>query len=211
MQIPQYIIDSQPSSVRKNYRYWEQYMEERVSFSLPTSEVHGKGHSKRVLLYALMMVRQRLGENEEAMRILSHAAVFHDTRRLDDWSDTGHGARAAIYYKDFCRTGNIPFSNLASEIMKYHDRDDRIGVQQITTACPDEKEAGIELYRIFKDADALDRFRLGPNGLDTRFLRNKEALNLVDFAESLVRQTVSAAEMKKTMEYIQRQIKEGTT
>lgn len=186
-------------------------MEERVSFSLPTSEVHTKGHSKRVLLYALMMGRQRLGENEEAMRILSHAAVFHDTRRLDDWLDTGHGARAAIYYRDFCRTGDIPFSALASEIMKYHDRDDRIGVQRIATACPDEKEAGIELYRIFKDADALDRFRLGPNGLDTRFLRNKEALDLVGFAESLVRQTVSAAEMKKTMEYIQRQIKEGTT
>ena len=109
MQIPQYIINSQPSSVRKNYRYWEQYMEERVSFSLPTSEVHTKGHSKRVLLYALMMGRQRLGENEEAMRILSHAAVFHDTRRLDDWLDTGHGARAATYYKDFCRTGDIHF------------------------------------------------------------------------------------------------------
>lgn len=174
-------------------------MEDRVSFSLPISEVHTKGHSKRVLLYALIMGRQRLGENEEAMRILSHAAVFHDTRRQDDWLDTGHGARAAIYYRDFCRSGDIPFSVLASEIMKYHDRDDRMGVQQIATACPDEKESGIELYRIFKDADALDRFRLGPNGLDTRFLRNKEGLDLVGFAENLVRQTVSAAEMKKTM------------
>ena len=52
-----------------------------------------------------------------------------------------------------------------------------------------EKELAIELYCIFKDADALDRFRLGPNGLDSRFLRTKEALDMVGFAKNLVRKT----------------------
>ena len=27
------------------------------------------------------------------------AAVFHDSRRLDDGIDKGHGSRAAAYYK----------------------------------------------------------------------------------------------------------------
>ena len=31
------------------------------------------------------------------------AAVFHDSRRLDDGIDKGHGSRAAAYYKEYCR------------------------------------------------------------------------------------------------------------
>ena len=54
----------------------------------------------------------------------------------------------------------------------------------------DEVGQAIRLYRIFKDADALDRFRLAPDGLDVRFLRNQEAVQLVDFARDLVRQTI---------------------
>jgi hypothetical protein len=63
-------------------------------------------------------------------------------------------------------------------------------MEAIGNACPEDKEQAIRLYGIFKDADALDRFRLGANGLDTRFLRNSEAMLLVDFARDLVRQTV---------------------
>ena len=43
----------------------------------------------------------------------------------------------------------------------------------------------IEEY--FKDADALDRFRLGPNGLDARYLRTAEAISLYHYAEQTAR------------------------
>ena len=39
------------------------------------------------------------------------------------------------------------------------------------------------LYQIFKDADALDRFRLGPNALDAKYLRTEQAKKMLDFAK----------------------------
>lgn len=43
--------------------------------------------------------------------------------------------------------------------------------------------------KIVKLTDALDRFRLGPNGLDVKFLRTEEARQLVDFAKDLLRKS----------------------
>lgn len=37
--------------------------------------------------------------------------------------------------------------------------------------------------RFFKDADALDRFRLGPNALDAKYLRTEQAKKMLDFAK----------------------------
>ena len=47
----------------------------------------------------------------------------------------------------------------------------------------------IQVYQIFKDADALDRFRLGPTALDARFLRTQGATELINFAQEVVKQT----------------------
>ena len=51
-----------------------------------------------------------------------------------------------------------------------------------------EKEKGLQLYRIFKDADALDRYRLGPGkgALDERYLRTDAARELMGFAKKTV-------------------------
>lgn len=57
--------------------------------------------------------------------------------------------------------------------MAFHDRDDVLGEAALA-----EQEDGVLLYRIFKDADALDRFRLGPDGLDVRYLRTDTARSL---------------------------------
>ena len=47
-------------------------------------------------------------------------------------------------------------------------------------------EHGVLLYRIFKDADALDRYRLGETALDESMLRTTAAHSLTDFARCLV-------------------------
>ena len=191
MRIPQYIIDNLPARVRIPFLHWTGYMEKNLSFNLTDSEIHTKGHSERVLLYALL-IGEKMAENTKTdLCALAHTAIFHDTRRLDDGLDTGHGARAASYYMKYCELNkDITFMNVASLIMKYHDRDDETGFKAIVLSSPDEVGQAIRLYRIFKDADALDRFRLAPDGLDVRFLRNQEAVQLVDFARDLVRQTI---------------------
>ena len=191
MTTPRYIIDNLPAQVKIPYLHWTEYMESNLSFNLANSEIHTKGHSERVLLYALL-IGERMAENTKTdLCVLAHTAIFHDTRRLDDGLDTGHGERAASYYMKYCELNkDITFMNVASLIMKYHDRDDETGFKAIVLSSPDEVGQAIRLYRIFKDADALDRFRLAPDGLDVRFLRNQEAVQLVDFARDLVRQTI---------------------
>ena len=118
---------------------------------------------------------------------LCAAAVFHDSRRQDDWLDVGHGQRAAEYYRDYCQTHSLSFDNRVYLVMAFHDRDDVLGEAALT-----EQESGILLYHIFKDADALDRFRLGPNGLDIRYLRTAEGKSLYRYAEQFERGDANA-------------------
>lgn len=190
MRTLQRIIDNLAEPIRIPFVYWTENMEDNLSFNLSDSEIHTKGHSERVLLYALLIGEKVLGYAETDFRVLAHAAIFHDTCRQDDGLDVGHGARAAVYYMRYCEMNkDIGLMEPASLIMKYHDRDDKIGIRAIAQAIPYEAERSVRLYRIFKDADALDRFRLGPEGLDVHFLRNKEAVQFVDFAKDLVRLT----------------------
>jgi len=70
-------------------------------------------------------------------------------------------------------------------ISAYHDQNDSEGIEAITNNIVNTDNC-LLLYKVFKDADALDRFRLGPNGLDKRFLRNNEAPRLIETAKELL-------------------------
>lgn len=181
MLLEQVMNDPICQPVAKRYKLWCEFMEQNIEFWLSDSAIHTKEHCARVLLLALVIAHQ-IGLSDEEMDALSMAAVFHDSRRLDDWLDKGHGKRAAEYYQDYCREHNISFDAQTYYIMYYHDQDDTIGLSDIAKS-PTVSEGCILLYRIFKDADALDRFRLGLNGLDVNMLRTKEAHKLVDFAK----------------------------
>lgn len=174
-------------AVKERYKQWYEFMEKNIEISFKDSEMHTKYHCARVLLLALVIAHQ-IGLSDEEMNALSMAAVFHDSRRLDDWLDTGHGKRAAEYYEDYCREHDIPFDEWTYYIMYYHDQDDTIGLSEIAKA-PTVSEGCILLYKIFKDADGLDRFRLGPDGLDVNMLRTEEAHKLVDFAKYLLQKS----------------------
>lgn len=185
------ITDFCPEEIKPSFLYWRNYLKENITFNLTESEIHTRQHAERVLLYALLIGRQILGNTPDDLTALAHAAIFHDTRRMDDWLDVGHGARSAAYYSKYCETkSDIMFLEPTYLIMKYHDRDDRDGMEAIRQVCAGQAEHVIRLYQIFKDADALDRFRLGATALDVRFLRNEAALQLVDLAREAVRQTI---------------------
>ena len=50
-----------------------------------------------------------------------------------------------------------------------------------------ERENAILIYNIFKDSDALDRWRLGlADGLDISYLRTSPAKNMIDFSKETV-------------------------
>lgn len=173
--------------IKEPYERWYAFMENNVEFWLPDSEWHTKSHCARVLLLALLIGHQKGLSNEEK-DALGMAAVYHDSRRLDDGIDKGHGGRAAAYYKDYCREHDLPYDEQTYYITYYHDQDDSLGLSEIKKSSG-LTERAVLLYQIFKDADALDRFRLGPDGLDVNFLRTEEARQLVDFAKEVLRKS----------------------
>ncbi|MDN4494410.1 HD domain-containing protein [Ureibacillus aquaedulcis] len=173
--------------IKKPYEQWYTFMEEKIEFWLPESEWHTKTHCARVLLLALLIGHQK-GLSKEEQDALAMAAAFHDSRRLDDGIDKGHGSRAAHYYKEYCREHHLPYDEQTYYITYYHDQDDSLGLSEIRKA-PSLGERAVLLYQIFKDADALDRFRLGPAGLDVKYLRTEEAHQLVDFTKDLLRKS----------------------
>ena len=162
----------------------EQYREAAAKVdALPTNDrfrtsIHGADHSKKVLLFALM-IADRMGLSQQDRETLATAAIYHDTQREDDWLDTGHGARAARAYRTMTAAAGEAPDELAALIMKYHDLDDEAGDEVIAKAYG---ERGVRLFHVFKDADGLDRFRLGGDGPDPRYLRSDQALSLLDTA-----------------------------
>lgn len=168
-----------PGTIRDEYERWRRFLETQITFSLPDSREHTKAHCARVLLFALT-IADKLSLPPAERDALGAAAVFHDSRRRDDWLDVGHGQRAADFYRQYCRTHALAYDARVYAIMAYHDRDDALGEQALA-----QQKTGVLLYRVFKDADALDRFRLGPDGLDVRYLRIGAAKALCAYARQV--------------------------
>lgn len=179
------LIQQEKAEVHKRFVRWYEFMEKNVKFHMDDSELHTKYHCARVLLFTLKIAAEYGLDNEDT-DVLAWAAVFHDSRRQDDWLDVGHGQRAAEHYRDFCGKNGIMADERVYRIMAYHDRDDTLGISQMEES---SLKNAVLLYRIFKDADALDRFRIAPDALDIKFLRTEAAKNMVMFAKNFVQQT----------------------
>ena len=65
----------------------------RAQFALNWYGIHGIQHWERVRENGLRLA-QITGANPTVVELF---AYLHDSRRLDDWEDAGHGARAATY------------------------------------------------------------------------------------------------------------------
>lgn len=202
MIVTEEILSNESPRVSSMFSYWRDEMYSKLKFwTLDDGiDIHTEGHCERVLLLAL-----KIGEKRQlllrSMIALCHASIFHDTRRKDNYLDRGHGDRAADYYKEFCEENSMKFLPEVFAAIKYHDRNDEEGEEYIRREAPaDEMEGWLEVYRDFKDADALDRFRLGPWGLNESFLRTEQSRELVDFARELVDKTIDPDVMKKTMD-----------
>lgn len=203
------ILQKESPTVRDMYRHWTEYMRNEVVFWKLEGEfdIHTESHCERVLLLALKIGEQR-GMSCKQMVALSHCSIFHDTRRKDNYTDQGHGDRAAEYYLMHCEERGMTFLPAAYVAMKYHDRDDRVGedyiLSEMLPPCAewDTPEHRLEVYQCFKDADALDRFRLSSWALDVKYLRTKEACGMADYARDLVHATIDKAVLEHMEELL---------
>lgn len=169
--------------IMKKYFYWFNYMNKNIEFSLDKSVFHTKKHSARVLLLSLQ-IGYLSNFKEDELDSLALCAIFHDSRRLDDSIDTGHGERAAVYYKEYCKTHSLLFNEKVFYTIKYHDLSDNLFLLEMQNNKIID-ESYVKLFDIFKDADALDRFRFGLNGLKLSYLRTNESFKLINLAKDL--------------------------
>lgn len=145
----------------------------RKSWLAHESRIHGIGHLSRVFV-----LQELISDKLEANGVninrtaLRWAAICHDVGRVDDGLDLDHGRASAEWMS----------SNL-NERMTPEDLD--VATYAVHWHVPEDSEAPVmtpELM-ILKDADGLDRVRLGD--LDASYLRTDAAKRLVDFAENL--------------------------
>lgn len=179
--LPTLLPGDDPLSER--FRFWRTFLYERLTFTNAESHCHTVLHVERVLLFALLIGRST-GLPPEALEKLALCSVFHDTRRLDDDLDVGHGDRAAAYYRSYAVEHGHPVDEDVVRIIARHDRHDTESEAKFRGEGADDRT--ILLYRLFKDADALDRFRFGPNALDERYLRTDAARALRPSAKTFV-------------------------
>ena len=143
------------------------------------SYLHGKAHVYRVMIGTALLAKA-LGEPRLG-RFAFCAAFLHDQNRIVDGIGKNHGLRAA----------ELSFPNFTSLWDKYGlSPNEREYVQ---AACADHcandghdfKKHPTVRY-ILKDADALDRYRIHPNALNTNFLHyQKESRDLIKPMEEM--------------------------
>ena len=165
------------------------------------SDLHGFKHTYRVMCHVLIIGNEMQLEREK--RLAFCAAFVHDMARNHDGFSLRHGPRAAkekvpLFVDMFCRNGvaeeDIDAIKLA---VANHSQYSEI----------DKKNPDYNVVALLKDADALDRIRLGNGNLNEKYLRFEVSKKLIVFAEKLFRvsdkmKDLTFMEMKKVGEKI---------
>lgn len=181
----------------KNSSYYETLLDTYQNLNtdiLYKSRIHGQGHIERVILLSLLLsFYYKLDKNDTD--ILRYAASLHDTKRVDDSYDTEHGYRAALYSIDYAKIDEKD-KNILQAVLATHSRSDKDMDKTIEEFFVKDMDRARYLSKLFKDADALDRVRLGD--LDQKYLRNDFSHDLVDFSNKLFEKYMER-QWKKTL------------
>ncbi len=139
--------------------------------------IHGLAHKTRVLIWTQVISAMATDEGLTVdPDVLGWAAAIHDTQRWDEGVDSEHGARAADWIES--HPDLLPSS---------------VSLGRVAYLCrwhvpPDHRAPEMtDELKVFKDADALDRCRIGD--LDPSLLRTHAAYELVETSRSLWKAT----------------------
>lgn len=141
------------------------------------SNGHGITHCERVSLFAFAIgILENL--SDEALKILLESAKYHDIGRIDDNEDESHGRRSAEKFDEY-KIGNN-FSIEEKKILKAicigHSINDEEFESVMDELEIEDKEACQKIFRVLKDADALDRARLKYSDLDLQYLEKDDSI-----------------------------------
>jgi HD superfamily phosphodiesterase len=151
------------------------------------SWVHGVSHTQRVHIHAQRLA-DALGWNAGDTDLALFAALWHDIGRTDDGIDDAHGARSAARSGRLGLTRGLAPADAEAVLfaVRFHCLPDHVGrASSAELTLPGDARA-LRLLWLLKDADALDRVRLGEQA-DPHVLRHDAARHLlkIRFADAL--------------------------
>ena len=144
-----------PKVVPMYHKYRDMLID--LDFNMKSS-IHGKEHCARVLLMCLIL-SEMLGLPSSDRKILATAAIYHDSYRTHDGVEPAHGKAGKDYYRSDV---NNP-DPLVEFLCEYHCLPDDLGFETIkrNRKLSKNRERANLLFKVFKDADGLERVRLG--------------------------------------------------
>ena len=159
------------------------------------SRLHGAGHTRRVHVHAQRLLEQLGWEPGDAELVL-HAALWHDIGRQGDGVEPEHGRRSAERVDELGLTAKLPPADAAVvrfAILRHSLPDGGAALLAAELAASEDDsrrladpERALRVLGLLKDADALDRVRLGfGEHADPRQLRHQETVRLIPFASAL--------------------------
>jgi len=146
------------------------------------STLHGQAHVARVLVHAFRLV-EATGFTGELPRLWA-AVYLHDIARTHDGTCHRHGADA------WARLATLPDVRARFARAGVTEKDDPAIEAAVTVHSQGEPPADHphrRLMALLKDADGLDRVRLGD--LDPRYFRHPQTAGMVEFAQALYEMT----------------------
>lgn len=147
------------------------------------STLHGQSHVARVMVHAFRLI-EATGWREEAPRLWA-AVYLHDIARTHDGVCYRHGGDAMKKFESLPHLRE--FFARAGVVENDYPQIHTAVVHHSLPMELDRTHPHWRLTSLLKDADGLDRVRL--NDLDPDYLRNREALEMVDFASALFLET----------------------
>jgi len=144
------------------------------------SEIHGRSHIHRVMFWTQKLCTSH-GLQEIAPEALC-AARLHDLARKHDGECLVHGAAAAALLPDYEEL----FAKLGATDMEAIEYAVAIHCLPVPL---DRDHPHYKVAAVLRDADALDRFRLGPEGPDINRLNLQRSEHFLGWAKKLVDQT----------------------
>lgn len=168
---------------------WEHYpmllqtLEQLDHSVLFVSKMHGLGHIERTILQGgFCAMEEGLDRSDTALLLL--ACSYHDVGRQDDWVDDLHGWRSAQ------RIGAITGQTgedlkLLQGAVDAHSRKEAVLRETVAGYRPADLNRAVRLAQLLKDADGLDRVRLGD--LDPSYLRRETSRSRAGLAFEVYR------------------------
>lgn len=160
--------------------------------ALYKSAVHGSGHINRVLLLAGIIASMEELE-ESFLRLYLAAASYHDVGRTFDGLDWDHGLRSAEQMETLTGYQGEALRELQGAVAAHSFPDEQMEAR-VMSYTPRNRARAMRLAELLKDADNLDRVRLGD--MNPKFLRNDSAKSLAGFTGRLF---LLDQKMKSTM------------